>query len=226
MVQIIDFFKRYTASPGTGIILLNLGILIIFFYPIELYPWAPVVSHGLMIFSAIASLMYLVQKTDLGPKEGPASDEIRFEDKGTAFLKFYQYGLPVLILVLCGFILYLFRKTVVKDFYISGALVMAILVQLKILYTDLVRSPFVLRITDSCLSMNLKGYEEVHWEEVDQIDWNTQEITFTLLDELEHSVGFGKMLENKRDFLKAVQHQAVLHQINIVGEEEVEKIAG
>lgn len=225
MVQIIDFIKRYTASPGTGIILLNLGILIIFFYPVELYPWAPTVSHGLMLVSAFASLMYLVQKTDLGPSEGPAQADIRFEDKGTGFLKFYQYGLPVLILVLCGFIMYLFRKTVVKDFYISGALIMAVLVQAKILYTDLVRSPFVLRITDTFLSMNLKGYEEVHWEEVDHIDWDTQEITFTLDDELEHSVGFGKMLQDKRGFIKAIQEQAARHQITIAGEEEAEIVA-
>lgn len=222
MKAINDFFSRYTVSPSTGIILLNLGILMVFFYQPEpgYYTWVTLISRTLVVLSGLASLLYLVYKSDLSPKEAPVEADIRFEDRGTSFLRMYQLGLPLLILALCGFILYLFKKEITQDWYIAFALFMAAAVQVKILWMDAVVDPFVLRITESFVSLNLKGYEEIEWEEVEHIDWDTEEITFVLADEEEHSIGFGKMLADKAGFIKEIQSQAMQHQIGIAGEDE------
>ena len=217
MAPFLDSLKRYAASPGTGIILLNLGILIEFLFQPEpgFYPWITYLSRTVVVLSAVASVMYLAQKSDLGPKLPPPKEQIRFEDRGTIFLRLYQIGLPVMILFLCGFILFLFRKIVAHDGYILTALMMAALVQGKILWNDIIRAPFVLRITDEFLSMNLKGYEVIYWDEVDEIEWDTQEINFELIDDEEHAIGFGKMIQDKEGFLKAVQEQARQHKIEM-----------
>ena len=222
MLQIFDRFKQYAASPGTGILLLNLGILVVFFYapqPNTGLSWA---ARGLVFLSMLASAMYLVQKSDGGPSNLLPDDKLLFEDKGTTFLRGYQILLPVLILFLCGLILMTpFRRVLLQDWFIAGAMLLAILVQGKLLWSDVFRSPFRLRITEGLMSLNLKGHEEIYWDEVERIDWDLQGITFTLEEELEHHIGYQRMIADKAGFLATVQRVADHYQIPVNEEEEM-----
>ncbi|MEM7659022.1 MAG: hypothetical protein AAF399_23065 [Bacteroidota bacterium] len=223
MFQIFERLRNYAASPGTGILLLNLGILLVFFYhpsPDHL-EWVGWLAKGLVGLSMLASAMYLVQKQESGPAELYENDQLLFEDRGTRFLKFYQVALPVLILVLCGLILSTsFRNVLLADWFMAGAMLLAILVQVKLLWQDLYRKPFHLKLTELLISFNLNGYEEIYWEEVAEIDWDWKDMTFVLEDGSEHHLGYGKMVSDQQTFLAVVQERAEQYQILMEGEAE------
>jgi hypothetical protein len=223
MFQLFDRLRHYAASPGTGILLLNLGILLVFFYhpgPDHL-SWLNWVVTGLVALSMLTSAMYLVQKQESGPAELFENDQLLFEDRGTGFLKFYQVALPLLILVLCGLILSTsFRVVIMADWFMAGAMLLAILVQVKVLWQDLYRSPFHLQITQLLISFNLNGYEAIYWEEVAEIDWDWKDLTFVLMDGSEHHLGYGRLVRDKSRFLAVIQQQAQQYGILMEGEAE------